>query len=125
MQTKSSGRDSWIVPLNKDTFLTDPLNAQIQIRLNLINGMKKFHINLIEMATGEIQQNFYELDGEEICEIQEKKYTCVILKRYRESDERVTRYYLIPDLKYMFFKVIDRSLDEYQKLELKELLSFG
>ena len=46
-------------------------------------------------------------------------------KRYRESDERVTRYYLIPDLKYMFFKVIDRSLDEYQKLELKELLSFG
>ena len=42
MQTKSSGRDSWIVPLNKDTFLTDPLNAQIQIRLNLINGMKSF-----------------------------------------------------------------------------------
>jgi hypothetical protein len=63
MQTKSSGRDSWIVPLDKDTFLTDPLSAQIQIRLNLINGMKKFHINLIEMATGEIQQNFYELDG--------------------------------------------------------------
>ena len=125
MQTKSSGRDSWIVPLNKDTFLTDPLSAQIQIRLNLINGMKKFHINLIEMATGEIQQNFYELDGEEMCEIQDKEYKCVLLKRYRESDERVTTYYLIPDLKYMFFKVIDRSPDEYQKLELKELLSFG
>jgi hypothetical protein len=125
MQTKSSGRDSWIVPLNIDTFLTDPLSAQIQIRLNLINGMKKFHINLIEMATGEIQQNFYELDGEEICEIQGKEYICVLLKRYRESDERVTTYYLIPDLKYMFFKVIDRSPDEYQKLELKELLSFG
>ena len=125
MQTKSSGRDSWIVPLNIDTFLTDPLSAQIQIRLNLINGMEKFHINLIEMATGEIQQNFYELDGEEICEIQGKEYICVLLKRYRESDERITTYYLIPDLKYMFFKVIDRSPDEYQKLELKELLSFG
>ena len=125
MQTKSSGRDSWIVPLNIDTFLTDPLSAQIQIRLNLINGMEKFHINLIEMPTGEIQQNFYALDGEEICEIQGKEYICVLLKRYRESDERITTYYLIPDLKYMFFKVIDRSPDEYQKLELKELLSFG
>jgi len=77
------------------------------------------------MATGEIQQNFYELDGEEMCEIQGKEYTCILLKRYRESDERVTTYYLIPDLKYLFFKVIDRSPDEYQKLELEELLSFG
>lgn len=125
MQLKSSGRDSWIAPLNKDTFSTDPLSAQIQIRLNLINGMKKFYINLIEMGTGETQQNFYELDGEDICKLQEKEYSCVLLKRYRESDERVTTYYLIPDLKYMFYKVIDRSPDEYQKLELKELLSFG
>jgi hypothetical protein len=121
----SSGRDSWVVPLDQTAFLTDPLNAQIQIRLNLISGMKKFYINVIEMGTGESQENLYELDGEDVCILQEKKYECVILKRYRDSDDRVTTYYLIPELAYMFYKVIDRSPEEYQKLELKELLSFG
>lgn len=125
MEIESTGRDSWKAPLNKNTFSSDPLNAQIQIRLNLINGMKEFYINLVDMETGEIHQNFYELDGEEICKLQERTYDCVILKRYRESDNRSTTYYLIPDLKYMFFKVIDSSPDEYQKLELEELLSFG
>ena len=121
----SSGRDSWVAPLNQTAFLTDPLNAQIQIRLNLISGMKKFYINVIEMETGESQENLYELDGEDVCILQEKKYDCVILKRYRDSDDRVTTYYLIPELAYMFYKVIDESPEEYQKLELKELLSFG
>ena len=125
LKINSSGRDSWVVPLDKTSFLTDPLNAQIQIRLNLINGMKKFYVNLIEMETGEIQENLYELDGEEICTLQGKDYDCVILKRYRESDDRITTYYLIPELAYMFYRVIDESPKEYQKLELKELLSFG
>jgi hypothetical protein len=87
--------------------------------------MKKFYVNLIEMETGEIQENLYELDGEEICTLQGKDYDCVILKRYRESDDRITTYYLIPELAYMFYRVIDESPKEYQKLELKELLSFG
>ena len=121
----SSGRNSWVASLDQTAFLTDPLNAQIQIRLNLISGMKKFYINLIEMETGEIQENFYELDGEAICKLQDKNYDCVILKRFRESDDRITTYYLIPELAYMFYKVIDESPEEYQKLELKELLSFG
>ena len=125
LKINSSGRDSWVAPLDKTSFLTDPLNAQIQIRLNLINGMKKFYVNLIEMKTGEIQENLYELDGEEICTLQGKDYDCVILKRYRESDDRITTYYLIPELAYMFYRVIDESPKEYQKLELKELLSFG
>ena len=121
----SSGRDLWVAPLSQTTFLTDPLNAQIQIRLNLINGMKKFYINVIEMETGENQENLYELDGEDVCILEGKNYDCVILKRYRDSDDRVTTYYLIPELAYMFYKVIDESPEEYQKLELKELLSFG
>ncbi|NCX42557.1 MAG: hypothetical protein EBX14_05075 [Proteobacteria bacterium] len=121
----SSGRNSWVAPLDQTAFLTDPLNAQIQIRLNLISGMKRFYINVIEMETGESQENLYELDGEAICTLQDKNYDCVILKRFRESDDRITTYYLIPELAYMFYKVIDESPEEYQKLELKELLSFG
>ena len=94
----SSGRNSWVASLDQTAFLTDPLNAQIQIRLNLISGMKKFYINLIEMETGEIQENLYELDGETLCKLQDKNYDCVILKRFRESDDRITTYYLIPEL---------------------------
>ena len=86
---------------------------------------KSFYVNVIEMDSGEIQENLFELDGEEICTLQGKSYDCVILKRYRESDDRITTYYLIPELAYMFYRVIDESPEEYQKLELKELLSFG
>ena len=125
LKIDSSGRNSWVASLDQTAFSSDPLNAQIQIRLNLMNGMKKFYINLIEMGTGEKQENLYELNGEETCTLKGKNYNCVILKRYRESDKRITTYHLIPELAYMFYKVIDESPDEYQKLELEELLSFG
>jgi len=55
----------------------------------------------------------------------EKNYNCVLLKRYRESDNRITTYYLIPELDYLFYRVVDESPEGYQKLEIKELLSFG
>jgi len=121
----SSGRDTWNVFLDENEYSADPLNAQIQIRLNLIEGMKEFSINLIEVGTGQIKKNFYKLDGQESCTLNEKKYICVLLKRYRDTEDRITTYYLIPELAYMFYKVIDESPEEYQKLELKELLSFG
>ena len=106
-------------------FSADPLNAQIQIRLNLINKMSEFYINLIEIKTGEIKKNFYTLDGEDTCRLNGKNYNCVLLKRYRESDDRTTTYYLIPELDYLFYRVVDESPEGYQKLEIKELLSFG
>jgi hypothetical protein len=121
----SSGSNTWQTSLDKTIFPLDPLNAQIQIRLNLINGMEEFSINLIEMKTGEIKKNFYSLDGKETCMLESKEYSCVLLKRYRDSDKRITTYYLIPDLDYMFYKVIDQSPDEYQELQLIKLLSFG
>jgi hypothetical protein len=121
----SSGSNTWQTSLDKTIFPLDPLNAQIQIRLNLINGMEEFSINLIEMKTGEIKKNFYSLDGKETCMLESKEYSCVLLKRYRDSDKRITTYYLIPDLDYMFYKVIDQSPEEYQQLQLIKLLSFG
>ena len=121
----SSGVNTWKAPLDKTTFPADPLNAQIQIRLNLLNGMEEFSINLIEIKTGEIKENFYSLVGKETCSLNNKEYSCVLLKRSRESEKRITTYYLIPELDYMFYKVIDESPDEYQKLQLIDLLSFG
>ena len=40
----SSGINTWKSPLEKITFPADPLNAQIQIRLNLLNGMEEFSL---------------------------------------------------------------------------------
>ena len=54
----SSGRDIWNVFLDQNAYSADPLNAQIQIRLNLIEGMKEFSINLIEVGTGLIKKKF-------------------------------------------------------------------
>ena len=125
LKINSSGINSWEAKLDQMAFSADPLNAQIQIRLNLINGMSKFYINLIEIKTGEIKKNFYTLDGKENCTLNGKNYNCVLLKRYRESDNRITTYYLIPELDYLFYRVVDQSPEGYQKLEIKELLSFG
>jgi hypothetical protein len=125
LKINSSGINSWEAKLDQMAFSADPLNAQIQIRLNLINKMSEFYINLIEIKTGEIKKNFYTLDGEDTCRLNGKNYNCVLLKRYRESDDRITTYYLIPELDYLFYRVVDESPEGYQKLEIKELLSFG
>ncbi|MBL6817839.1 MAG: hypothetical protein ISQ64_00345 [SAR86 cluster bacterium] len=125
LKINSSGINSWEAKLDQMAFSADPLNAQIQIRLNLINEINEFYINLIEIKTGEIKKNFYTLDGEETCILNGKNYNCVLLKRFRESDNRTTTYYLIPELDYLFYRIVDQIPEGYQKLEIKELLSFG
>jgi hypothetical protein len=103
----------------------DPLNAQIQIRLNLINQMKEFSIQLVEIKNGAVEENFYEIIGEDICSIGSKDYECVILKRQRKKESRETLYYLAPELDYMFLKIIDTGPERTQKLEMLEILSLG
>ena len=47
------------------------------------------------------------------------------LERSREGTQRIVKYYLAKELDYMFVKIIDTSPDRTNKLELKEILSFG
>ena len=103
----------------------DPMNAQIQIRLNLLKGVNEFSLKLVEMKNGEIQDNFYKIIGSDLCVVGEKEYECTILKRNREKEGRETLYYLAPELDYMFLKIIDTSPKREQKLELIEILSLG
>jgi len=64
-QTLSSiGRDSWSVPLNADIESVDPLSAQIQIRLNLLQGMNEFSLKLLEVKTGENWKRLMECASE-------------------------------------------------------------
>ena len=49
------------MPLNADIESVDPLSAQIQIRLNLLQGMNEFSLKLLEVKKGKIQDNFYKI----------------------------------------------------------------
>ena len=121
----SMGRDSWSMPLDTQIGLADPMNAQIQIRLNLLQGLKEFSIKLLEIKNGKMEDNFYKIIRNESCYLGDIKYECVVLKRFREKENRETLYYLIPDLEYMFLKIIDSGPERNQKLELLEILSLG
>ena len=125
LSIKSDGRDSWQSYIDKDLRPMDPLNAQIQIRLNLINNMKEFSIQLVEIKNGAVEENFYKIIGEDICSLGAKEYECIILKRQRKKESRETLYYLAPELGYMFLKIIDTGPERTQKLELLEILSLG
>ena len=121
----SYGRDAWEKPLDQAKKSADPMNAQIQIRLNLLMGMQEFTIKLLEIKNGGIEDNFYKVIKNEPCSLGENSYECVILKRFKEKENRETLYYLIPDLDYMFLKIIDSGPERNQKLELLEILSLG
>ena len=116
---------AWNVPLNADIESVDPLSAQIQIRLNLLQGMNEFSLKLLEVKNGEIQDNFYKIIRNESCVLSGNNYECVVLKSFREKENRETLYYLIPDLDYMFLKIIDTGPERNQKLELLDILSLG
>ena len=122
----SSGREEWsrdLIPNNKEIF--DPLNAQIKIRMNLISGLDKFSIDLLEIESGEIQSNLYEISGKETFIFNGVDYECIVLKRIRETDSRETFYYIAEDLNYMFLKINDKGEDRNQTLTLLEILSLG
>ena len=57
----SFGRDAWEKPLDQAKKSADPMNAQIQIRLNLLIGMQEFTIKLLEIKNGGIEDNFYKV----------------------------------------------------------------
>tara|TARA_X000001036_G_C20662598_1_gene799520 strand:+ start:1104 stop:1784 length:681 start_codon:yes stop_codon:yes gene_type:complete len=122
---RSSGRDAWEQPLDKMIKSADPLNAQIQIRLNLSQGFEEFSIKLLEIKNGGIEDNFYKIIRSESCSLGNSSYECIVLKRFREKENRETLYYLVPDLDYMFLKIIDNGPERNQKLELLEILSLG
>jgi hypothetical protein len=121
----SLGRDAWSMSLDTQIGSADPLNAQIQIRLNLLKGLEEFSIQLLEIKNGKMEDNYYKILKNESCYLGDIKYECIVLKRFREKENRETLYYLIPDLDYMFLKIIDSGPERNQKLELLEILSLG
>ena len=122
---ESTGREEWEEDLDTNGEILDPLNAQIKIRINLISGLEKFSINLLEIESGKVEENFYEVVGKEVFTFNEIDYECIKLKRIRETDDRETIYYIAPDLNFMFLKIVDTGQDRNQTLEIIEILSLG
>ena len=117
----STGKFEWNQDLLKNENVFDPLNVQIQIRKNVIAGMKKFSLMLPDLKSGAIEKNNYAVvEGGEF-EVEGINYQCIIVERIRLQDDRTTRYFLAPELNHLIIKVEDEDQDGDTSLELKKL----
>ena len=117
----STGKFKWSQDLLKNENVFDPLNVQIQIRKNVIAGMKKFSLMLPDLKSGAIEKNNYKIVENEKFEVEGINYQCIVVERIRLQDDRTTRYFLAPELDYLIIKVEDEDQDGDTSLELKKL----
>ena len=123
----SNGRDNWIVEVDKNIQILDPLNSQIQLKLNIANNVNNFSLNLVDLENGELEIYQYIVDGVKTIEFKDELYDCMVVKRIKlDSDsDKVTLYFVSKDLGYMFIQVQESSEKREQELQLIELLSLG
>lgn len=123
----SNGRDNWIVEVDKNIQILDPLNSQIQLKLNIANNVNNFSLNLIDLENGALESYQYIVDGVKTIEFKDELYDCMVVKRIKlDSDsDKVTLYFVSKDLGYMFIQVQESSEKREQQLQLIELLSLG
>ena len=121
----SSGGKKWeeIIGINK--IILDPLNAQIMIRTFTRKGIKKFSLNIIDMQQGGSKKYFFKVKSVQDCIFNESTLSCHIVERVRDGSRRKVQYYLAEELEYMFIKILDKSPEATNKLELQEVLSLG
>ena len=117
----SKGKFEWSQTLLKNENVFDPLNVQIQIRKNVIAGLKDFSLMLPDLKTGAIEANNYKVVDSDSFEVDGTVYPCIIVERIRLQDNRTTRYFLAPDIDYLIIKVEDEDQDGDTMLELKKL----
>ena len=121
----SLGRNTWTSNIENSINILDPLNAQIMIRSNISKGIGSFKLNIINMRKGGFEQYLFNLIATEKCEFDGKEYQCHIVERTNQDSKRVTNYFIIKELGYIFLKITDEEEGVINKLELKELLSLG
>ena len=124
-QMSSKGRDEWILKA-PEIPVVDPLNAQIQIRIMILNGFKEFKLNLLEIKNGSIESNDYKVTSEnKICNVGDTQYSCIEVTRLRENEDRKTTYLMAKELGYMFVEIKDVSPKRTDTLTLEKILSLG
>ena len=118
----ASGKFKWVKDLPENLEIFDPLNAQIQIRKKVMQGAKTFSLLLPEIKTGEIESNQYRLNPDAECLVGETVYQCKVVQRERPQENRITTYFLSPELGYLIIKIEDQDSKGDTLLELKSLL---
>ena len=122
---ESSGEKKWKESMDLNKIILDPLNAQIMIRTFVKKGIKKFSLNIIDMQQGGSKKYFFKVKSVEECIFNESTLSCHIVERIRDGSRRKVQYYLAEELEYMFIKILDKSPEATNKLELQEVLSLG
>ena len=121
----SNGLNKWKMPFISKNNVYDPLNVQIMIRTYILNGYNKFDLNIIDMEKGGFKNYSFNYLRNEECFFNDNKYNCYVFERRRDGSERVVTYFLMEEFDFMFLKILDSSPGKLNKLELKEILSFG
>ena len=127
---KSSGQNKWDINYADDIDIMDPLNAQVQMRLNVKDmheskEYNSFEIALQDIRNGNIEINTYKFSRNDIYTFNEKNYESIVIKRVRDQDSRITEYHIVPDLGYLIMEVLDTGAEATQTLKLQKILSLG
>ena len=127
---KSSGQNKWDINYADDIDILDPLNAQVQMRLNVKDMYESkeynsFEIALQDIRNGNIEVNTYKFSRNDIYTFNEKNYESIVIKRVRDQDSRITEYHLVPELGYLIMEVLDTGAEATQTLKLQKILSLG
>ena len=127
---KSSGQNKWDINYADDIDILDPLNAQVQMRLNVKDMYESkeynsFEIALQDIRNGNIEINTYKFSRNDIYTFNEKNYESIVIKRVRDQDSRITEYHLVPELGYLIMEVLDTGAEATQTLKLQKILSLG
>lgn len=118
----SKGKYKWTQSLLEDQNIFDPLNVQIQIRKNIIANISEFSLKLPDLKIGAIEDNTYRIIEDKAVEVNGKPYICKVVQRIRLQENRITRYFIAPELDYLIIRVEDIDEDGDTLLKLKKLL---
>ena len=119
----STGDVNWVIDFLGESTPLDPISSGFQIRENVKKGLTNFEINLIKLDEGLIYKNSYSVVGEEVLEIKDTKYPCIVLER--TTNNRKTLYYVAKTLDFILIKVEDKRKERVLSIEAEKILSFG
>ena len=119
----STGDVNWVVDFLGESTPLDPLSSGFQIRENVKKGLTNFEINLIKLDEGLIYKSSYSVLGDEVLEIKDTKYPCIVLER--TTNDRKTLYYVAKTLDFILIKVEDHRKERMLSIEAEKILSFG
>ena len=127
---KSSGQNKWDINYADDIDILDPLNAQVQMRLNVKDmheskEYNSFEIALQDIRNGNIEINTYKFSRNDLYTFNEKNYESIVIKRVRDQDSRITEYHLVPELGYLIIEVLDTGAEATQTLKLQKIIRLG